>query len=93
MRSLLILPLMALTAIAAIVLIFLFIAREALPMLAELEQHEAPYLTGGAKLPAFEGAPSSAAGSPQWPRVAFVGGVLAALLGLVLMAIGWPRLR
>ncbi|MCA9652279.1 MAG: carboxypeptidase regulatory-like domain-containing protein [Myxococcales bacterium] len=67
--------------------------REALPMLAELEQHEAPYLTGGAKLPAFEGAPSSAAGSPQWPRVAFVGGVLAALLGLVLMAIGWPRLR
>lgn len=65
--------------------------------LAELEQHQAPYLTATAKLPTGEGTEaattSETAGSPRWPRLAFIGGGIAALLGLVLMAIGWPRLR
>lgn len=67
--------------------------RDAAAMLAELEQHHRPHLAEGVRLPAFEVPTAAAAGSPPWQRYAFVGGAIAALLGLVLMAIGWPRLR
>lgn len=72
--------------------------RDALTLLGELEAHAEPFLRAEAQLPTGTGveataATSEAAGSPRWPRLAFIGGGLAALLGLVLMAIGWPRLR
>ncbi|MEX1362543.1 MAG: carboxypeptidase-like regulatory domain-containing protein [Nannocystaceae bacterium] len=67
--------------------------RDAAAMLEQLEQHRGPHLAAGARLPAFEGPKAAAAGSPPWQRYAFIGGAIAALLGLVLMAIGWPRLR
>lgn len=69
---------------------------DALTWLAELEQHGTPYLEASAELPTGSGteaATPAAAGGPGWPRLAFLGGGIAALLGLVLIAIGWPRLR
>lgn len=74
--------------------------RDAGPLLAELEQHGEPYVHIDAQLPtmaeaaaAAEAAQTDIASSPGWPRIAFLGGCIAALIGLVLMAIGWPRLR
>lgn len=67
--------------------------REAEPLLAEIEQHAAPYLKGGGRLPEHVHGASRDGGTLRWPRFAFIGGVLAVLVGLVLMAIGWPRLR
>lgn len=70
---------------------------DARTLLGELEQHRTPFLRVAAQLPAGAGteatATSEVAASPRWPRLAFLGGAIAALLGLVLMAIGWPRLR
>jgi hypothetical protein len=70
---------------------------DALALLAELEGHERPFLRAQARLPSGSGTEAAAtaepADTPRWPRLAFIGGGLAALLGLVLMAIGWPRLR
>lgn len=66
-------------------------------LLGELEQHRTPFLRAQAQLPTGAGTEATAApalaASPRWPRLAFLGGAIAALLGLVLMAIGWPRLR
>jgi hypothetical protein len=71
--------------------------QDAATLAAELEQHRVPYLHAGARLPAASEAEAEAeaavAGSPRWPPLAFVGGCIAVLSGLLLMAIGWPRLR
>ncbi|MCX4245152.1 carboxypeptidase-like regulatory domain-containing protein [Paraliomyxa miuraensis] len=69
--------------------------REAEALLPELEQHQQPYLTAEATLldASALASPTETAGSPRWPRLLFLGGVAATLLGLVLMAIGWPRMR
>jgi hypothetical protein len=69
---------------------------DARTLLDELEQHRAPFLHASARLPTGSGVEvdmGEVAGSPRWPRLAFVGGGIAALVGLLLMAIGWPRLR
>lgn len=68
--------------------------RTSVALLAELEAHEQPFLTASAQLPdAAALSTPAAAGSPQWQRLAFLGGAIAVLLGLVLVAIGWPRMR
>lgn len=70
---------------------------DARALLEQLEQHDAPFLRATATLP--DGAGLAAAQAPTaheapgWPRLAFLGGAVAALVGLVLVAIGWPRLR
>ncbi|MCA9706743.1 MAG: hypothetical protein KDK70_12905, partial [Myxococcales bacterium] len=65
---------------------------DATALLADLETHGKPYLAVQATLPPASRA--AAIGEPGgWARLAFGGGALAALVGLVLMAIGWPRLR
>ena len=70
--------------------------REAAALLAELEAHERPFLAARATLPDASDLGSAAtatAGAPRWPRLTFLGGAIAVLMGLVLMGIGWPRLR
>jgi hypothetical protein len=71
--------------------------RDARVLLDELEQHEVAYLEAAAKLPTGEGTPAATATAggraSSWHRPTFVGGAVAALVGLLLMAIGWPRLR
>lgn len=66
--------------------------QDASELLAQLEAHRSPYLTIEAELtPGAEG--STRAGSPEWLRLAFGGGALVALVGLLLIAVGWPRSR
>lgn len=71
--------------------------QDARTLLDELEQHDVAYLEVAAKLPTGSGseaaAGSSGGGATTWHRPTFVGGAVAALVGLLLMAIGWPRLR
>ncbi|MCH9688299.1 MAG: carboxypeptidase-like regulatory domain-containing protein [Deltaproteobacteria bacterium] len=67
--------------------------RDALTLLPELEQHEAGYLSASGTLPRAMTGVAGVAALASWPRVAFLGGTLAVLLGLVLMVIGRPRAR
>ena len=69
--------------------------RDAEALLTELEQHERPFLTAEATLGEAStlAQPAQSAGSPRWPRLLFLGGAVASLLGLLLVAIGWPRMR
>lgn len=73
--------------------------QDAGPLLAELEHHAEPFWNIDARLPTLAEAQAQAAAdaataaSPRWSRIAFLGGCIAALVGLVLIAIGWPRLR
>ncbi|MEM9455488.1 MAG: carboxypeptidase-like regulatory domain-containing protein [Myxococcota bacterium] len=66
--------------------------RDASDLLAELETHRSPYLAIEAELDPRAGG-STRAGAPGWQRLAFGGGALVALVGLLLIAVGWPRSR
>ncbi|MEM7152766.1 MAG: carboxypeptidase-like regulatory domain-containing protein [Myxococcota bacterium] len=66
---------------------------EASALLNELERNTTPFLSATATLPAFKGDRTSVAGSPQWPQWTFIGGAIAMVLGLLFVAIGWPRPR
>jgi len=59
-------------------------------LLDQLERHTTPFLSTTAELSA---AGRSSARTPPWARFVFAGGAMAALLGLGLVALGWPRLR
>jgi len=66
--------------------------RDAIELLAEIEEHGRAYLVVEAKLPPFA-SETTASSPPPWPRFVFAGGVIATVLGLVLLALGWPRRR
>ncbi len=65
---------------------------EATTLLDELERHDAPFITATVTLLRVPSSARASVGGP-WPRLVFVGGAIAALLGLLMVAIGWPRVR
>ena len=66
---------------------------EAPSLLNDVEKNTKSFLSASVTLPPFTGETPGAATAAQWPRWTFLGGAIAFGLGLLFVAIGWPRPR